>query len=63
MIESLNILIKNLNEVKIPLSILRQYMPVEYNQIRNSQIKNNPVDIIIGHISNTLDEYFFAINE
>ncbi len=50
-------LIRNLNEVKIPESLLSQFLPVQYQEIRDGKIENNSKSFIISKISEVLSIY------
>jgi D-tagatose-1,6-bisphosphate aldolase subunit GatZ/KbaZ len=58
--ESLQRLIKNLNENKIPITLLSQYLPEEFNAIREGMISANPEEIILHKISSVLEIYNYA---
>ena len=58
--ESLQRLIKNLNENKIPITLIRQYLPEEYNAISEGMISANPEEIILHKISSVLEIYNYA---
>lgn len=57
-----NILIKNLRNA-IPLSVLSQFMPIQYIKVREGIIKNDPESLIKDRIDNTLDEYIFGSHQ
>ena len=58
--ESLQRLIHNLTENKIPHILLSQYLPAEYFAIREGVLSENPEEIILHKISNVLEIYNFA---
>jgi D-tagatose-1,6-bisphosphate aldolase subunit GatZ/KbaZ len=58
--ESLQRLIKNLSENKIPLTLVSQYLPEEYNAISEGAISENPEEIIFHKISSILEIYNYA---
>lgn len=57
-----NKLIANLESIEIPLTLISQYMPVQYHKIRNGLLKKDPISLIKDHISNVLDDYKLATN-
>jgi len=59
--ESLALLLKNLGSTQIPLTLLSQYMPIQYNKIRNGILKNDPKSLIKDRVRNLLDDYDYAI--
>jgi len=54
---SVSRLIRNLSESRIPLSLLSQYLPIQYASIRCGTLENNPQDIIIDAIRQVLKIY------
>ncbi len=56
--EAINKLFANLNE--IPLSLLSQYMPIQYQKIREGSLAINPEDLVLDRIINTIDDYLYA---
>ncbi len=58
--ESLQRLIKNLTENKIPLTLISQYLPEEYIAISEGMISENPEEIILHKISSVLEIYNYA---
>jgi len=58
--ESFNKLMQNLEENRIPHTLLSQYFPEEYYAIREGKISEAPEDIIIHKISGVLDIYNYA---
>ncbi len=60
--DSLSILIKNLSDIKIPLTLLSQFLPRAYDKIRNKEIGNSPEDLIINQILIVLSNYNYATN-
>lgn len=45
-VQAMEQLLKNLSSVKIPLTVLSQYLPVQYHKIRNGELANDPVAIL-----------------
>ncbi|NOX17650.1 MAG: class II D-tagatose-bisphosphate aldolase, non-catalytic subunit [Chlorobi bacterium] len=60
---SINLLLKNLTVNKIPLNVLSQFMPEEYDDIRTGELENIPLHILYHKISKVFDIYYFATNE
>jgi len=54
-------LINNLSNIRIPLWLISQYFPHQYEKIRKKALKANPTDIIFDKISNVLENYIYAI--
>jgi D-tagatose-1,6-bisphosphate aldolase subunit GatZ/KbaZ len=58
--KSLNQLIDNLSKQKIPLNILSEYLPLQYEAIRERQLQNNISDLIDFGITQVLNIYSYA---
>ena len=62
--EAVDILIKNINGAKVPLTLISQYMPSQYNHLRT--LKANQVSaqwLIKDKIKDLINDYIYAINE
>lgn len=55
-------LLENLSGNKIPLCLLSQYLPNQYFRVRNGQIRNEPLDIVLDRIGDRVDCYLTATN-
>lgn len=55
--DELNLLLVNLNRVNIPLTLLSQYLPAQYEAVRNGIIRLTPDEIIIHKIRTVLKKY------
>ncbi len=60
---ALSKLISNLIRIKIPLSVISQYLPEEFDAVRDGKIYNHPEDLINHKITKILDIYNFATSE
>lgn len=58
--EAVETLINNLKSTEIPLTLIRQFMPIQYEKIRNGQIKNDPEVLLKDRIINCIDDYMYA---
>jgi D-tagatose-1,6-bisphosphate aldolase subunit GatZ/KbaZ len=58
---SMNILIKNLRSRDIPLTLISQFLPNQYEKIRNSSLKNDPVSLIKDKVIEVLNGYSYAV--
>lgn len=61
--KALKIMIQNLKENQIPLSLLSAYMPVQYTKVRNKQLVLDPEELIKDRIVNVIDEYMNATHQ
>ncbi len=55
--QSIELLISNLRSTVIPLSLISQYLPVQYDKIRRGILANEPEALIKDKIVNILDNY------
>lgn len=55
-------LMANIDGATIPLTLVSQYLPKEYEAIRSGKIKGKAEEIIVEHIGNYLDDYYYAIS-
>lgn len=46
-----------------PLSLLSQFMPIQYTKVRNHELENNPEALVIDKVKETIDEYLFATKQ
>lgn len=53
-------LIANLEEIRIPLSVIHQYMPLQYGKIRDGVLKNTPRELIKDSVISLVDDYNYA---
>ncbi len=53
-------LLGNLEQLKIPESLLSQFFPSQYWQVREGKIENNPKSLILNKISEVLNIYHSA---
>jgi len=50
-------LLNNLNRQPIPLTLLSQYLPGQYQAIRRGELTNNPEEILIASVTAVLHQY------
>ena len=53
---------KNIDEAQIPMTLLSQYMPLQYQAVRNGSIECSAEALILDRIGNYIDDYLHAIN-
>lgn len=58
--EAVNALIKNLTEYKIPYNLISQILPMQYNDVVDGVITNDPLDLINHKIETVLKIYNYA---
>jgi D-tagatose-1,6-bisphosphate aldolase subunit GatZ/KbaZ len=56
-------LVENLRSVSIPLSLVSQYMPMQYTALRAGKFACDPEALILDRIGNCIDEYLYATIE
>jgi D-tagatose-1,6-bisphosphate aldolase subunit GatZ/KbaZ len=59
--DSVDLLLKNLRQVKIPLTLLSQYLPRHYQEIRKGNLTTDPESLIAASIRVTLQDYSAAV--
>jgi D-tagatose-1,6-bisphosphate aldolase subunit GatZ/KbaZ len=59
-VESVNKLIRNLDNIDIPYSVLSQYMPIQADYVHSGVIKSDSRSIIESRISDCIDDYLTA---
>jgi D-tagatose-1,6-bisphosphate aldolase subunit GatZ/KbaZ len=53
-------LLKNLGDDPLPLSLISQYMPDQYERIRAGEIQNRPGELMLRRVMDVLDDYAMA---
>ena len=61
-LSSMKLLIENLKAVEIPMTLISQFLPVQYKKIRTGLLKNDPESLIKDKIMSVLDDYCFSSN-
>ncbi len=61
--EAINKLFENLDECMIPMNLLRQYMPMQYNMKRDGKLLSNPRSLAKAGVTTFIDEYIYAVKE
>lgn len=59
-IDAQETLIKNMKSKEIPLTLINQFMPIQYNKIRRGLLKNEPESLVKDWVVNCIDEYLYA---
>ncbi len=60
--KAIDTLLNNLSD-GCPLNLLSQFMPLQYTKVREGKLDNNPKDLILDRIGNTIDEYLYATHQ
>ena len=60
--ESIEKLFGNLKG-RIPWNLLSQFMPVQYDRVREGLLENDPEALVIDRIGDTIDQYMFATRQ
>ncbi len=58
--DSIKRLIKNLNNIKIPVTLLSQFMPVQYLKVREGLLQNDAESLLKDRVVSCLNEYDYA---
>ena len=59
-VSAMEILIQNLTEMEIPLTLISQYLPEQYHALRNGEIDYSISDLIYHKILAVLTDYTYA---
>lgn len=59
-VKALDTMIINLNDVEIPLGILSQYLPMQFQKVLSLEIEAKPLAIIFSKIQEVLEQYSYA---
>lgn len=57
---AITVLMENLLKVKIPLSLISQYLPAQYESIREGLMQNSADALLLDRIGCLLDDYIYA---
>ena len=60
--KSIETLFRNLKG-NIPWNLLSQFMPVQYDRVREGLLENDPRVLVIDRIGDTIDNYTFATRQ
>ncbi|SET50840.1 class II D-tagatose-bisphosphate aldolase, non-catalytic subunit [Thorsellia anophelis] len=58
--ESLTIMLKNLQAIEIPMSLISQFFPLQYKLILSGKFKNNVNNLVLSKIQDVLADYSYA---
>lgn len=53
-------LMLNLGEKSLPLALLSQYLPEQYEKVRSGELQNHPRALLLGRVMDVLGDYAFA---
>ncbi len=59
--DAMNRLFKNLSEVKIPLGMLHQYMPLQYIKVRDHNLRLEPRELAKDSVISLVEDYNYAV--
>lgn len=58
---SVTLLIDNLRIREIPLTLIKQFMPLQYEKVRNNMLKNDPEALLKDVIGACIDDYIYGV--
>jgi len=58
--DAINRLMHNLKTVDIPLSLISQYMPIQYDRIRKGLLTKEPESLAKDRVINCIDQYLYG---
>ncbi len=53
-------MINNLKAVPVPMTLISEFMPVQYNKIRKGELNNDPESLLKDRVINCIDDYLYA---
>jgi D-tagatose-1,6-bisphosphate aldolase subunit GatZ/KbaZ len=53
-------LMHNLGEKPLPLALLSQYLPEQYEKVRSGELKNHPRELLLARVTGVLNKYSSA---
>lgn len=59
--ESVTRVIDNLRTRDIPLTLIKQFMPSQYEKVRNNRLKNDPEALLKDVIVDCIEDYIYAV--
>lgn len=59
--KALHKMIENLRANDIPLTLISQFLPVQFRKIRSRLLEKDPVALIKDKVAEVLDDYYFAL--
>lgn len=59
--ESIDLLLENTGKMEIPLTLISQYLPMQYERIRDGKIENSAMALVKDKIDCVLDRYTSAL--
>ena len=60
---SIHTLLDNLDKAGIPLGLLSQYLPVQYQRVHDGILNLRAADLLVDHVGNCIDDYLYATLE
>jgi D-tagatose-1,6-bisphosphate aldolase subunit GatZ/KbaZ len=58
--DAVDLMINNLKSAQLPLTLIHQFMPIQYNKIRDGVLKNEPEALLKDWVVNCIDDYLYA---
>jgi D-tagatose-1,6-bisphosphate aldolase subunit GatZ/KbaZ len=55
-------LLDNLAAIEIPLPLLSQYLPAQYDRVLRGELRNDPRALVMDRVKDALRAYAFATN-
>lgn len=59
--EAIDKLVKNLENVSVPLGMLKQYAPLQYEHVRDGEIPPTPHQILKANVATIINDYNYAV--
>lgn len=59
--QAIHTLLGNLDAIGIPVSLLSQYLPVQYARVRSGSLPPRAADLLIDRVGDCIDNYLYAV--
>ncbi|MBL8100971.1 MAG: class II D-tagatose-bisphosphate aldolase, non-catalytic subunit [Anaerolineales bacterium] len=56
-------LLSNLGDAPLPLSLVSEYLPRQYEKIRSKEIENHPRTLLLAQVMDVLENYRFGVSQ
>jgi len=58
--DSVHRLLDNLSKTEIPMQLISQYMPIQYEKVQAGRITSSPEELLMDRVIDCVDQYAFA---
>ena len=58
---AIQVLFKNIDQVQIPMGLLHQFMPIQYNKVRDGLLKPKGKELVKDAVISVIEDYNYAV--